>query len=167
MTDDEKIEAATKEIFDKVVPVNLDEDKKQELYEKTRRQVAADRQRLINTLMEAEEELKTLKWHDLRALQVNTPVKGLRGVYIIVFGNFVQAPEGKWIYRPTGQQILKNVKRWNKKGPCQREAIKFRKTLQPTIVEDEEKRPKEIESPALIELRKDLLDQINEIRSLT
>ena len=183
-TEEEKIlEIATNIVFQVIskAPKPLTLQEQEDLLERTKRQVSVERAQALEVLNEAEMEIPTLKFTNLlsrsfadqrltrttfgRSQKTFNGSHGFRGLFYISFGNFVMSKKGGWIYRPTQQQHLHEVKRFNKKGICEREATQLRKLLQPVKVAKSEGVVEE-ESPKMKELKQDLLDQVRELKEI-
>lgn len=172
---DERIDAMAYEYIEQVIKdKTLTPEAEKELFEKTRNQIVAQRNQAIQTLNEALEELKTLEWHHLvpsSLIDITTaklkgkPVaqvqmglmRGLRDIFFIRFGSFCATNKQGWIYRPTSQQMLKEVKRYSKKGVCENIAQQWRSKLKPIQIASD-KLPSETED--MKNLKADLESQI-------
>jgi hypothetical protein len=160
---EEKIEKLAKSYVESVISViskkTLTSEQQSELFEVTRRRITIERNQFIQVLAEAEEELKNLQWHNIQPVSLAQSSHGFRGLFIVNFGNFIKAKEEGWIYRPNQDQMIKLVKRWSKKKPCEqfandlRAKLKSHNPLAPLI-----------ETESMKEFKKDILDQILEIK---
>lgn len=138
-----------------------------ELFEAAKRRITIDRNQYLQVLNEAEEELKNLKWSHIQP-QVLPGTKisgrsiggnhGFRGLFIVTFGNFIFTKSNSWIYRPNQSQFINLVKRWPKRKQCENFANKLRDKYRP------KGEYKLIETAEMEEFKKDILDQINELR---
>lgn len=180
-TDEDKVNKIASRMVQAVIKnnPNITLEQQEEFLERTKRQVTVERQQVLNILAEAEQEVTTLKWSDVqpRAVSEQSTIrtsgnhrqktlngfKGFRGLFYISFGNFVLNKHNGWTYRPTSQQMQNLVKRFTKKNPCEREANHLRALLKPMKVMTLEGE-REVETEKMKQLRKDLLDQINEMR---
>lgn len=162
-------------------------EEKDQLLEDTIRRITIERNQLLKVLDEAEEELKVLKWNHVqpqalpgtthrfnqvsgrRVTRTISGNHGFRGLYIVTFGNFVKAKNDGWIYRPNQEQFINLVRRWPKKKPCENFANDLRHSLRMTPLEKVNYSPSDdpnnfAESAAMKQLKKDLLDQLNQLR---
>jgi len=145
------------------------------LFDRTVRQVRSERANMFQQLDEAEKELAQLKWNNIlpqsltqqnntragnRYFRTQRSAGGFRGLYIITFGNFVLAKQGNWIYRPTNDQMMKLANRFTKQKACENQATSFRLAYRSSSIDG-----KEVENEEFIKFKKDLLDQINELRA--
>lgn len=188
-TEEEKVlHCATKMVLDVLNKVNnsISIQDQETLLARTIRQVRAERQNAFQVLNEAEEELKRLTWNSIlpqsltevkvttigrhRSLS-QTSARGMRGIYIVTFGNFAMAKNDNWIYRPTQQQMLNGVCRFIKRKRCERVATDLRIKLQDLVIKPRSVGISElatmtsVECDEMVKFKKHLLDQINELRA--
>ena len=178
MTPEEKVTKIATEITNAYFKDNPQVPEERPLIlERTKRQVEHERNQLISVLSEGEKELATLSWNSIQAktlsqiseVRINAKrkvktiggVKGFRGLFILVFGNFALTKNGGWIYRPTNDQMRNEVQRWIKKKPCELFAQKMRNEMYTY----ENRTPiVKIESEKFKQLKKDLADQLKEMK---
>jgi hypothetical protein len=159
----------------------LTDEQKEELIDQTKYRILAERSQAIQVLNEALIELKNLKWHDVQPCSLldisQTKINGqlisqrarpgmiggLRDIYFVRFGNFIQTKNKGWIYRPTNDQMLSVVRRLRKKEQCEQIANSLRLKFRGNKVEYSDKSIGYEETEELKELKLDLENQLNEL----
>jgi len=164
LTEEEKVlDIATRAILKVIVKSEkqLSLEVQEQLLEKTKRQVIAERNQARQMLKEAEIHLQNLVWNNMIPSLMNTPIRGIMSKFIVAFGDFVWTKHDGWIYRPTISQMMEQVKRWPNKRGAEQFATIFRTKLKPKTIAG---RQMHEETEDMKELKGDIQKQLTELQ---